>query len=465
MPSTAANSGSGSSGSPHSPIPQVSVQDDEQQQQLGNSVAFPRTLTPSQERERESRNMKRASSVSVLSGLGVRDPERILDSSSSDSRPVSGVSVASEKTSAGGGKSPSASSFAGKIRTFLGARPPSELIATHLPAYFPYTQPKVLRRTVRQSMRFSSGAAGVPGGQRDSAIVAGAGAGRRASRMSTVGRSSMALENRRESRRASMASLPPPPVPDKNRMSSEEVPRMSVSAEDGHFVDLRNDDETDGEGKKPTSGSTTPHLLPPVDFPSESFAESFHSVTGGAASTSGNGVSAPAPAAGGGAAGARSGPTPTMSRTSSMASRMSRRFSYMSELRARRDRSDTASMLTVDEITAEVELNRRKSLAASVRSGESGSTPSVAAGIAAATLGEKATEESVAENDEEKYEMIGEEEAEEGSDVDEEDEDTLDEEEDEEDEEETLANDDDQDAPVKSTRGSSPLLYSLCKSR
>ena len=66
-------------------------------------------------------------------------------------------------------KSPSASSFAGKIRTFLGQRPPAELIATHLPAYFPYTQPKVLRHTARQSMRFS-GIHGAGLGRRDSGV-------------------------------------------------------------------------------------------------------------------------------------------------------------------------------------------------------------------------------------------------------------------------------------------------------
>ncbi|KAL5489902.1 STE11 [Sanghuangporus weigelae] len=465
----------GDPGTPHSPIPQVSVaQDDEQQQYLGNSsVAFPRTLTPSQERdrEREMRNMKRASSISVLSGLGVRDPERILDSSESAASHTPASAMNANGGEKSGGKSPSASSFAGKIRTFLGARPPSELIATHLPAYFPYTQPKVLRRTVRQSMRFSSGA-GL--GQRDSAI-AGAGLAanaRRASRMSTAtaagGRTSMALEKEHQNqRRASMASLPPPPVPDKNRLSTDEVPRMSISAEDGHSIDLHGGEKKDD---KPT-----PHLLPPVNFPSESFADSFHDVTVGSSTgassatavVSGSGTGTGAGAGAGADGGARSGPTPTMSRTPSTASRVSHRFSYMSELRARRDRSDTASMLTVDEITAEVELNRRKSLAASVRSHES-SVASARASMSerpASTTAASATgtgalvaadgggkESSEPEVDEEEMLMDEDEEGDEmGSDVD--DEDTLDEEEeDEEDEEATLANED-EDAPVKSTRG------------
>ncbi|EJD02304.1 Pkinase-domain-containing protein [Fomitiporia mediterranea MF3/22] len=437
VPSTG-TSGSGSGSlSPRSPVPAIAAPQDDDQYLGNSSVAFPRTLTPSQEREREReiRNMKRASSISVLSGLGVRDPERILDTSD-----TSAPSVPIENKS--GGKSPSASSFAGKIRTFLGARPPSELIATHLPAYFPSTQPKILRRAVRQSMRFSSGA-GI-GGRPESGIsasgVLGQAGNRRASRMSTstAGRSSLTLENRR----SSMASLPPPPVPDKNRMSQDEVPRMSISAEDGHSTDLH---ESEGEkGKEDESGRpTTPHLLPPVDFPSESFADSFHDVTVGA-STPGNGMGS----------GARSGPTPMISRTPSTASRVSHRFSYMSELRARRDLSDTASMLTVDEITAEVELNRRKSLAASIRSGESRSaeTGSIAGSNTAVGHSEEMGEggKQSPATEEESYDMVGEDEGEEESDID--DEDTL-EEELEEDEEETLNVEDDQDAPVKSTRG------------
>lgn len=44
-----------------------------------------------------------------------------------------------------------------------------------------------------------------------------------------------------------------------------------------------------------------------------------------------------------------------MSRTTSTSSR---RMSYMTELRSKKDRSDTASLMTVDEITAEVESRR-----------------------------------------------------------------------------------------------------------
>lgn len=287
----------------------------------------------SAEREREIKNMKRASSISVLSGLGVRDPERVLGASAKEN-------ALSTSATGSGGKSPSTTTFAGKMRAFLGQRPPSELIATHLPAYFPYTQPKLLRKTVRQSARYS-GIHGL-GGKRDSAIsIVGNGqnfVGVK-SRFSSSTQGSLHRASMSPSR-ASLASLPPPPVPDKSDSVQhggfDEPPRVSLSTSDGQSVDLDGTEEDEQGGmQKPT------HLLPPVNFPSESFADAFHGVTGGG----------------------RSGASPSISRTASNASW---RTSYMSELRNRRDRSDTSSMLTVDEITAEVEnKNRRKSTAVS----------------------------------------------------------------------------------------------------
>ena len=108
----------------------------------------------------------------------------------------------------------------------------------------------------------------------------------------------------------------------------------------------------------------------------------------------------------------------------------------MSDLRAKRDMSDTASMLTVDEITAEVELNRRKSMAASVRSGESiGIDESVDEGTEEGGASDTLVEE------EENFEMIGEDEEEYEDDFEEEEEEDVD--------EEAEAEQDD-DAPVKS---------------
>jgi mitogen-activated protein kinase kinase kinase len=44
-------------------------------------------------------------------------------------------------------------------------------------------------------------------------------------------------------------------------------------------------------------------------------------------------------------------------------------MSYMTELRSKRDRSDTASLLTVDEITAEVESRQESSVNTAVDQG------------------------------------------------------------------------------------------------
>jgi mitogen-activated protein kinase kinase kinase len=96
----------------------------------------------------------------------------------------------------------------------------------------------------------------------------------------------------------------------------EELPRMSLSTEDGRSVDLIDVEK--------------PQLLPPIPFPTESLSESMEGITGGV----------------------RQRP---VSRATSIASK---RMSYMTELRSKRDRSDTASLMTVGEITAEVESRR-----------------------------------------------------------------------------------------------------------
>lgn len=100
---------------------------------------------------------------------------------------------------------------------------------------------------------------------------------------------------------------------------------MSLSTEDGQSVELCAEDV---DASPPAV--IHPQLLPPIPFPSESFSESLESITGGQRALQ-------------------------PSRTQSIASR---RMSYMTELRSKRDRSDTASLMTVDEITAEVESRR-----------------------------------------------------------------------------------------------------------
>jgi mitogen-activated protein kinase kinase kinase len=257
---------------------------------------------------------KRASSISILSGLGVPHPEKALDP------PASPTGSGGRKSPAGSGSS---SKRPSKLRNFFGQRPPSELITTHLAEYFPFTEKKVLERTARHSMMRTSTIGSL--GKRDSTISWNP-APPLPSRFSssTVGD------------RSSIASGPPP-IPDKPSSFTgeatpvtEEPPRMSLSTEDGQSIDLKGD-ETDG----PTRLNSTPQLLPPVSISSESFSESMENLTSG-----------------------KQRPRP-VSKAMSIGSK---RMSFMTELRSKRDVSDTASLMTVDQITASVE-SRRESLA------------------------------------------------------------------------------------------------------
>ncbi|EGN95936.1 hypothetical protein SERLA73DRAFT_59119 [Serpula lacrymans var. lacrymans S7.3] len=109
------------------------------------------------------RNTKRASAISILSGLGVRDPEKALDPPISPTHPSSTSSPSSPLPSRTSPLQPSFSKKPSKLRNFFGQRPPSELITTHLPEYFPFAEKKVLR-TARHSMMMRAG------GRRDSML-------------------------------------------------------------------------------------------------------------------------------------------------------------------------------------------------------------------------------------------------------------------------------------------------------
>ena len=256
---------------------------------------------------------KRASSISILSGLGVPNPEKALEPVASTSTPTGSPT-----------KTPNSSRRPSKLRNFFGQRPPSELITTHLPEYFPNADKKVLERTRRQSMM----RAGVPY-KRDSVASWNAPPQSRFS-VSTLG-------SQRGSARLSVASAspmlpdrtssPPPPLPPAPETKDRHVPpRLSLSTDDGNSIDL----ETDDSYKRLSS----PHILPPVAFPSESLAESLNLETS----------------------------EPVMRRQSRTLSTASKRMSYITELRSKRDRSDTASLMTVDEITASVESRRQSTL-------------------------------------------------------------------------------------------------------
>ena len=259
---------------------------------------------------------KRASSISILSGLGVRDPEKALESPSSPTQ------------SSTAGKHSSGSSFSkgpSRLRNFFGQRPPSELITNHLSEYFPFTEKKVLERTARHSMLRAGGSAAF--GKRDSTMSFAPPSSRFS--VSTLG------SQHRSSHRGSIASIPPP-VPDKasdraSMITVDEPLRVSLSTDDGHDVGADSD-----EDNKPLAmlnkRDSKAHLLPPVNISFESFSESMNSLTGG-----------------------QLGAHRLSARPMSTASR---RMSYIKELRSKRDISDTASIMTMDEITAEVESRR-----------------------------------------------------------------------------------------------------------
>ncbi|KAJ7273745.1 hypothetical protein B0H12DRAFT_1090879 [Mycena haematopus] len=268
-----------------------------------------------------AKKARRASAISVLSGLGVDDPERALlleppsPTRNGDSPTPSGPPTPPLTT--GGKKRPT------KLHNFFGQRPPSELITDHLTEYFPMTDKKVLARTARQSMIFRNTRS-----KRDSTASWNSTAppppplpGTSQSRFST---------STQGSARTSFSShigQPPPPLPEDGA-----VPRVSLSTEDGRSVDLPSSDGSAGSPEAPKL-TAHPQLLPPIPFPTESFSESLGDAIAGTAGDA---------------------------RVSRSLSAASRRMSYMTEVRSKRDRTDTASMLTVDEITADLATDRSK---------------------------------------------------------------------------------------------------------
>lgn len=113
----------------------------------------------------------------------------------------------------------------------------------------------------------------------------------------------------------------PPPVPDKG--DTEYLPRVSLSTDDGRSVDLHIDSDDARKQAIP--------YLPPIPFPSVPLSDSIADVSNNLQRK-------------------------RMSRSISTSSRLS----YMTELRSKRDKSDTASLMTVDQITEAVE-NRKAS--------------------------------------------------------------------------------------------------------
>ncbi|CAO1624303.1 unnamed protein product [Jaminaea pallidilutea] len=240
------------------------------------------------------KRMNRASTVSIMSGLGAGALMAMR----------SGVALSSPRSNSGQDLSSTArtsstnaatSLLPRKARNFMGQRPPSELISSHLADYFPATEKRLLERTARRSV-YGRSSSSVRSNKRDSTW------------------SFNALAEGDEA---------PPPLPTK-----------------GSFDEKR--------GQAP--------VLPPVARQSsmDEWSKQVHST---ANVDSGRQLDIPD-------ARPRNLRRISSGRTSIDSSRSRR--SYASQLRAAKsyassgnvDRSDAASMMTVDEITQEVESRR-----------------------------------------------------------------------------------------------------------
>lgn len=247
------------------------------------------TVSPTP-RTAEQKRMARASTVSVMSGLGILPPS------------VAEPPASPTKDPAG----PSRPSPHRKLRNFFGHRPPSELITSHLPEFFPNTEKRVLERTARNSVYMN----------RDSITRASwlSSANEPVSSDSPRNSLESSPRSRRSSRRRGQR---PAPI----RQETSDLPRVSISTEEGRSIDLSSeaDDDDVSLHKEPS----TPHVLPPVAFSNESLSDSLLP--------------------------AFTHPNP---------SRNSRRSSVYTEVKGKVSASDSTALLTLDEITAEVESRR-----------------------------------------------------------------------------------------------------------
>lgn len=249
-----------------------------------------------------NKQMNRASTVSIMSGLGV--PGAI------DTSP----SVNTSRTSSSG----NVSSRTKRMYNFFGHRPPSELISNHLSEYFPSARKRDLEKTVRQSMRLSQ----APTDRLALGGVLGAASPLSASLENVA---SPNRKGRPPSTRTVSSSTTPAVIPEEVETAQDaSVRTTSIPGEDGDGAPV----------------DSHPPLLPPFESTGESLVDSLQEYS-------------PAPTS------VRAALRP--GRRGSTGSTLSR-ISVISSVRRNKDKSDTASLLTVDEITAEVE-NRRASMA------------------------------------------------------------------------------------------------------
>jgi mitogen-activated protein kinase kinase kinase len=250
------------------------------------------------------KRVHRASMISIMSGLGAID----APPSPSQTRSPSGSFLNTRK----------------KMYNFFGHRPPSELISSHMTEYFPNLKKKDLDKAARNSqLRLSSGSS--------------------VNRLSSAPSESISLDL--DGRRKSMdkmsrpvsgrrASPPPRDTIVEENETDDGVPRPSV--------DFADDESA-------ASHESLPHLLPPIEPSNESLSESLKAYS--PTMIQGLGKMVPYPSL----------PRPKSMRRGSAGSTRSR-LSMLSQHRLARDRADNASLLTVDEITAEVEQRRASTI-------------------------------------------------------------------------------------------------------
>jgi len=276
---------------------------------------------------RSNKKAHRASTVSIMSGLGVPMPD--APPSPSPSRSSSTTSFLGLK------KKP--------LYNFFGHRPPSELIANHLGEYFPAAKPRQLEKSRNSMLRMS-----VVGPNKRLSIAQSEKRG--SSETDRTDRRSITTPPRRKSVRPisrTISSPPPAAIPEEGESEPSEIlPRMSVSNDGGQVSRPKIDGEPDEEGL--SSSKSKPPFLPPFEPSKDTLADTL-----GAFSP----LSKPRPK------------SISQGRRGSAGSSKSR-ISMLSQLRRNRDRSDTASMLTVDEITAEVEHRRASMITFDESSGD-----------------------------------------------------------------------------------------------
>ncbi|KAI3482547.1 hypothetical protein L1887_54788 [Cichorium endivia] len=310
------------------------------------------------------KKMKRASTVSIMSGLGVGPFSNSSSSASASTHTATNAKIDTKQPSKKDTKhatSPTVSSKPSKIRNFFGQRPPSELINTNLADFFPSTDSRALQRTARRSI---------------------------------YGRASASTRSKRNSTWSFVADPDAPPLPNKESLdghqpSNTPLDRSSASIRERTYdrgtnpiiqigYDSRSEDGHSHDAHQRGSaqhqyGVAGPPTLPPV-VGRDSLDEWSRDLKA---------VGSPVAGYTPGFAGAKSGhlhhtpmqpsssqnsaytSRPPMSRRASGESARSRR-SLASQVRhglsaARERNPDTASLLTVDEITQEVE-NRRESI-------------------------------------------------------------------------------------------------------